>query len=108
MSRLAWIIAALTEAAAAASWRLDALNTPTAAISDDQERVRVGEAYLSHDDATLRALLKRLMRHEELRGRCAAVPKNHSRVSGSRDDFFADRYHDLTRGDRCVLEKVQD
>lgn len=59
VSRLAWIIAALTEAEAAAAWRLDALNTLTAASSDDQERVRVGEAYLSHDHATLRALLKR-------------------------------------------------
>ena len=69
MSRLAWIIAALTQAGAAA-WRLDALNTMKAAISDDQERVRVGKAYLSHDDVSLRALLKRPLRREELGALC--------------------------------------
>jgi predicted transcriptional regulator len=59
MPRTTWIVAALTEAEAAASWRLNAISRLVVAISDDQERPRVGEAYLAHDDVTLRALLER-------------------------------------------------
>ena len=71
VARLSWIIAALTEAEADASWRLEALNTLSAVLADgdngddhDQERACVGEAYLAHDDVTLRALLERYTRSE--------------------------------------------
>jgi len=58
--RTSWIVAALTEAEAAASWRLDALNRLSAALAEDApQRARVGEAYLAHDDVTLRALLEK-------------------------------------------------
>jgi hypothetical protein len=64
VTRLAWVIAALDEAEAAASWRLEALNQISSALADDQERACVGEAYLAHDDVTLRALLKRYARRK--------------------------------------------
>lgn len=62
VSRLAWIIAALTEAEAAASWRFDAITRLATVLADDDElRTQVCEAYLAHEDVTLRALLEEVL-----------------------------------------------
>lgn len=64
VSRTSWIVAALTEAEAVASWRLDAIGRLAATLAEDApERAQVGAAYLAHDDVTLRALLERYAAH---------------------------------------------